>query len=456
MLPDHLRNKRIGVLGFGANHRALLAWLLDHGATDVTVYDENSAVAEQIGQAGIDVPVVVGADALGRVEADVVFRTPGLPLRRLDMLRAKGVTVTSQTELFLELCPARTIGVTGTKGKGTTSSLIAHILEGAGQRVFLAGNIGADPFAFLDDLTHGDTVVLELSSFQLDGIVVSPSVAVVLGVTSDHLDHHESLAAYREAKANIVRHQNPSDVAILNLDSPTALGYAAAAGGTVLYYSAHKSVDAGCYLLDGAYYWRDPRNEVPELIGSTETLAIQSAHNQENAAAAIAVAKLLGVSTSQVVAGVRSFPGLPHRTEMVMERDGVRWINDSYATVPDATIAAINAFRDPTLLIVGGSSKGADYTLLGAAIARADIKQLIALGPTGPQIAEAAHAAGFSREYTKIVSDLQSAVATAELSAKPGDVVLFSPASASFDQFKNAAERGERFRDLAKGRHATL
>ncbi|MBI4032596.1 UDP-N-acetylmuramoyl-L-alanine--D-glutamate ligase [Candidatus Berkelbacteria bacterium] len=452
MVPEQLRGKRIGILGFGANHRALLVWLQTHGAESITVFDEK-AKPEVSG-----VTVVSGPDAFKELDVDVLLRSPGIPLRRPELaaFAERGGRITSQTELFLELCPARTIGVTGTKGKGTTSSLIAHILDArretgdARGRVYLAGNIGKDPFEFLDELTPDDHVVLELSSFQLDGIRVSPRIAVVLGISTDHLDHHESVAAYHDAKSGIVRYQGPGDVAVMNLDSAAAFSMAELAGGTVLYYSTKKSVDAGCYLQEGTYYWRDPRTEVPEELATVDTLGIRAPHNQENAAAAITVAKLLGVETSSIVASIQSFKGLPHRTELVAEIGEVRWVNDSYATVPDATIAALRAFQAPIVLIVGGSSKGADYAELGRAIAAADVKQLVTMGETGPQIGEAAAVAGFPRERIRLVNGLTSAVSAAKLEAKRGDVVLLSPASASFDQFKNAAERGEAFRKLVQ------
>lgn len=446
MLPEHLRDKRIGILGFGTNHRALLTWLQQHGAESITVYDEK-AKPELEG-----VEVISGPDAFRAFDVDVLFRSPGIPLRRpeLQAFVERGGRITSQTELFLELCSARTIGVTGTKGKGTTSSLITHILELAGKRVFLAGNIGKDPFEFLDELMPDDFVVLELSSFQLDGIRHSPDIAVVLGVTSDHLDHHESVAAYHSAKANIVRHQQSGDVAVLNLDNEASLGYAEVAGGTVLYYSTRKSVDAGGYLVDGTYYWRDPRAEMPEVIATSAELGLAAPHIQENAAAAIAVAKLVGIDTSGVVAAIQTFRGLPHRLETVVEGD-IQWVNDSYATVPDATIAALRAFTAPILLIVGGSSKGADCRELGQAIAMSSVTRLLTMGETGPVIAAAAVAAGFPAERVTSAEVLDRAVDLARAEASAGTVILLSPASASFDQFTNASERGERFRELARG-----
>ncbi|MBI4022562.1 UDP-N-acetylmuramoyl-L-alanine--D-glutamate ligase [Candidatus Berkelbacteria bacterium] len=455
MVPEQLRGKRIGILGFGANHRALLGWLLTHGAEDVTVYDEDPGVAERVRSTGLRASVVAKPGALDQIESDVVFRSPGIPLHRLDALREQGIRITSQTELFLQVCPAATIGVTGTKGKSTVSSLIAELLKVNCQlskvkcQVYLAGNIGKDPFEFLDELTKDDTVVLELSSFQLDGIQQSPRIAVVLDVSVDHLDHHASLTAYHDAKSSIVRSQGPGDVAVLNLSSQVALGYAALAGGTVVYYASGKSVDAGCYLIDGTYWWRDPALEIPEEVATAEELGIEAPHNQENAAAAMAVAKLLGIPNETIVVAIRSFSGLPHRLELVAEIGHVRWINDSYATVPDATMAAFASFGEaPLLLIVGGYDKGVPWQALGAAIASHAPKLLLTIGQTGPAIAQAAVAAGYPEERIVAAETLTQAVAVAAQRATAGDVVLLSPASASFDQFDNVTHRGEVFRSL--------
>lgn len=455
MLPDDLRGQRIGIFGFGVNNRALTAWLVSHGAADLVVVDEWPQAEQQVREAGLGVAVVAGAGAFDRPGTlDVIFRTPGMRPDHpaLVRYREQGARISSQTDLFLQLCPARTIGVTGTKGKGTTASLLAHLLEGRGQgRVFLAGNIGKDPFEFLDELQANDVVVLELSSGQLVDAQHSPNLAIVLDITADHLDYHATLGEYVDAKRNIVRHQQPGDVSLLNLDSQAASSFALDAGGTTLYYSVRKSVDAGGFIADDKVYYRDPRSAGAVEVVSVDELPLPGSHSQVNALAAITAAAMLGMEPGEICAQLKTFRGLPHRLETVGTKGGVKWVNDSYATVPDATIAALESFSEPLVLIVGGSTKGLDWHELGRMIAQRSPKALLAIGQTGPEIADAAQRAGLAVDRIAIVDGLPAAVTRASAIAVDGDVVLLSPASTSFGEFQNATERGNQFRSLVEG-----
>ncbi len=458
MLPDHLRDTRIGILGFGTNNRELTRWLLRHGASEVVVYDEKLSAQEIIDWLDGDVEVVVGPKAFSRIDVAVAFRSPGLALHREELQAAasRGVRLSSQTALFLELCPARTIGITGTKGKGTTSTLIARMLEqqrqseGARSRggVYLAGNIGTDPFSFMDDLSQDDLVVLELSSFQLDGITNSPRIAVVLGVAADHLDYHPSLEHYQAAKVTIVRHQYADDSAVLNLDNATSLSFAEQTAAHVYYTSRQKAVDQGAYLKQESFVWRDAHAE--EVVATLEDLQLRGGHNVDNALAAIAAAKLAGASTPAIRQALREFVGLPMRLEKCLEHNGIQWYNDSLATGPGPTVAALESFLEPIVLIAGGSDKGLDYLPLGQAIAKAHVRALITIGATGPVIAAAAEASDFPASRVTSAETLERAVRMAQSAAKPGDVILFSPASASFDQFPNAKVRGRQFHELVQ------
>ena len=466
MLPDDLRGQRIGIFGFGINNRALTAWLVRHGAESLTVFDERPDIESEVQTLGLDVSVKSGPGAFERAhDLDVIFRTPGLhpdhPV--LKQLREQGVRITSQTDLFLQLCPARTVGITGTKGKGTTSALLAYLLnakrppageagktQNAKPNVYLAGNIGTDPFEFLDELQPDDTVILELSSAQLADVQRSPNLAIVLDVSADHLDYHADLTEYLKAKQAIVRYQGAGDVALLNLDSAASREFSLVAGGTVLYYSTTKSVDAGGYIVGEQIYYRDPRDQTAAEIATTDELPLRGTHNRTNALAAITAALMLGVQPSDLRGQLQSFSGLPHRLETMATKRGVMWVNDSFATVPQATIQAIQSFDEPLLLIVGGSGKGLAWDDLAAAIATRHLKCLLTIGATGPEIARIAQAAGFPADRVIAAEDLPTAVAEASNHVKPGDVVLLSPASASFDQFRNATERGEQFRALVK------
>ncbi|MBI2589982.1 UDP-N-acetylmuramoyl-L-alanine--D-glutamate ligase [Candidatus Berkelbacteria bacterium] len=456
MFPDRLRQSRIGILGFGVNNRELARWLVRHGVSKLTVYDENPAVTDALKRLGLtSIRVVAGPGAFKKVEADVAFRSPGIPRHRPEFQAAlkRGVEISSQTDLFLEFCPAQVIGVTGTKGKGTTSSLIAHLLaqEKKSGALHLAGNIGQDPFEFLDALTAQDRVVLELSSFQLIDLKHSPSVAVVLAVSSDHLDHHSTREEYVGAKQNIVKYQKSDDLVVLNLDNATALAFGAATRARAYYYSIRKSVDVGAFYSKETIYWRQLGQEIPQVVAHSEDVSLIGEHNRLNVVAALTTVLALGYSQDKIASALRSFPGLSHRLELVAEDQGVRWYNDSYATIPEATIVALNSFQAPIHLIVGGSNKGAEWHELGEAIAHSQVKQLLSIGETGPKIADAALEAGYDKARIFDAITLEAALRQARSQAKFGDVVLLSPASASFDQFKNASQRGEIFKSLVRG-----
>ncbi len=454
MLPQFLENLRIGIIGFGVNNRALTRWLVKNGASEVVVYDENPNARNH--GTTLNVEWELGEGALERISANVIYKSPGIPWDHPAIVsaQAKGIQVSSQTELFLTLCPAKTVGVTGTKGKGTTSTLIANIMERhykeIGGTVYLAGNIGRDPFEFLDDLKPHDLVVLELSSFQLEGIRKSPNVAVVLGITEDHIDYHHTVEAYHDAKTGIVRNQHKDDVVILNLDSETAFAFAQMAISQVYYYSATKSVDKGVFVRDGAFAWREDLDVSPQIVAYTSDTQMLGAHNLSNISAGLTACLVLGAKINSIIPELRQYKGLPHRIEKIIEVNGISWYNDSASTNPDTTIAAINSFLEKKILIAGGSDKGVDYGKLGHALARSNIKKLILMGTTAGKISASAQAHGFAGEDVVMVDNLEDAVKVAKDFAKAGDVVLLSPASASFDMFANYEVRGSQFRELVK------
>ncbi len=452
MLPDYLRGARIGILGFGVNHQSLVRWLVAQGADDIVVYDESESTGDRLDEQGLSVERVLGPGAFDDIDAEIVFRSPGIPPDRAELTAAaaRGVRITSQTSLFLELCPANVIGVTGTKGKSTTSSLIAAMLaQGiADGQVYLAGNIGKDPFDFLDTLIPNDWVVLELSSFQLADLERSPHIAVVLGIASDHLEYHKEQSAYVAAKANIVAHQTPADYAVLNLEDTASFAFALETRAQIRYYAANAPVDQGVCVAGDTFVWRTAQGD--ETVATVGDLRLRGWHNVSNAAAAIAAAALAGCSVEAIVAGLRGFAGLPHRLELVHDAAGVAWYDDSIATNPSAAEAAIRSFLEPVILIAGGSDKGLDYAGFGGIIAATGVKRLIVIGQTGPVIAEQAEYHDYPADRIVVAGTLDAAVAAARSAAMAGDVVLLSPASASFDQFPNYKVRGEQFAALAK------
>jgi UDP-N-acetylmuramoylalanine--D-glutamate ligase len=444
-------HKKVALLGFGSENKAVFGYIASKGA-EITICDQREALA--------DLPEGV-ATRLGKeylqhlTDFNIIVRSPGIPYltREIQLARQAGAQITSQTKLFLEACPSQIIGVTGTKGKSTTTALIANILQQLKTakempgNVYAAGNIGLPPVTLLERLTKDDWVVLELSSFQLQDVTTSPHIAVVLNVSIDHLDHHRDEAEYISAKKNIVRYQKPDDALVVHLDSLTSTMFADETPATAYFYSREKSVDHGAYveraLGDDHIVLRMP-GQSEAVICKVDEVPLVGPYNLENVTAAITAAALAGAGVESIKNGVVGFAGLAHRLQLVAETAGVRYYDDSKSTTPDSTIAAILSFDQPVILIVGGSSKGADFTELVEQITSSQVRSVITLGPEGEQITR------LLEEYDApqtVVSGgtMQETVLLAAALAEPGDVVLLSPAAASFHAFKSAEDRGDQF-----------
>ncbi|OGE79432.1 MAG: UDP-N-acetylmuramoylalanine--D-glutamate ligase [Candidatus Doudnabacteria bacterium RIFCSPHIGHO2_01_FULL_46_14] len=428
MTLSELAQKKIVIAGLGENNRHLAEYFrkLRIPFTVISDWEEAGTLKGRL------------------AEYEVIFRTPGLPLRSqaIEEAQKAGRIIYSQTKLFFDLCPAKIIAVTGTKGKGTTSTLIAKILEAAGRKVYLAGNIGRDPFEFLEQVKPEDWVVLELSSFQLQDVSKSPHIAVVLKITPEHLDYHESFEEYIGAKMPIVKFQSAKDITVLNYDSEITRNFAEETEAQIYWNSTERLVHPGCFVKDEKIFFNE--NEIIK----TTVVKLLGRFNLENVTAAIAAVTAAGVTDSEVIKKVISeFKGLEHRLELVAEIKGVRFYNDSFATTPETTMAALTAFDSPIILIAGGSEKNSNYHGLARKIAEHKVKDLIAVGITGPKIAALARDAGFGGKiYDTDLTDMEKIVAKANSVADPGDVVLLSPASASFDMFANYKQRGELFK----------
>ncbi len=446
-----LDNKRLALLGLGLEHRALAAYLRAAGLS-FSICDEREIDAvEELGPA-IDEWRLGPGYLDGLEDFDLVFRTPGLPALhpKLQAARRSGVEVSSQTALFFDRCPAPILGITGTKGKGTTASLIALMLGGHSPygRVELGGNIGRPPIEFLGGLTPLDLAVLELSSFQLQDLPFSPSIAVVLNLLTDHLDYHESRSEYVEAKASIHRHQHRDNCLIVNADSCEVAAFAAGSSSQRLSFSIETEVEAGSWVEDEAIWHRPPgghREKVCEL----SAIRLHGPHNLTNAVAAVTAARAAGGGQADAIASALSeFEGLPHRLQKVAQIQGVEFYDDSAATMPDAAIAAIRSFSAPVLLIAGGASKGADFGDLAREIASSSVRVLVLIGEEGERLAaEMGKTGSFSGEIVA-VGAMESAVAAVRQRARRGDVVLLSPACASFGLFDNYVARGIAFTEL--------
>ena len=444
---QYLHQRRIALLGLGVENRAL-ARFLHARQISFSVCDARAPATPvegvqqwRIGDRYLD----------DLTDFDLLFRTPGLPTLdpRLREARRCGVEVSSQTRLFLQLCPAPVLGITGTKGKGTTTALMYALLEtDPAARVFSGGNIGRPPLEFVDELQPTDRVVLELSSFQLQDLDQSPHIAVVLSVTEDHLDYHADRAEYVDAKKPVCRYQKPGDILIVNRDCPTARTFAEESPATLWAFSTTTPSIPGAWIADGQL-WACCSGTQPIAVCPVADLPLRGQHNWSNVAAAVAGALAFGASATHFAEAICSFKGLPHRLEYVAERDGVTYYNDSLATTVDAACAAIQAFDAPLLLIAGGASKGADFSTLGTAIAEANVRAVLLIGQEAPRIAAAVQQAGVG-EIVHYCRDLPQALDTARHLAQTGDVVLLSPACASFDQFASYAERGDLFKRLVR------
>lgn len=383
---------------------------------------------------------------------DIIFRSPGIYRYNAKLKEAekKGVFVTSATKLFFELCPAKIIGVTGTKGKGTTATLIYKILKKSRHReVFLAGNLGKPMLDVLPYLTHGSIVVLELSSAQLIDLTVSPWMAVVLDITPDHLDYHQSLSEYYRAKKNILKFQKPNDLAVFNYDSPRIRKWAKQSKGHVYFFSCKQEIPIGSFVKDAKEIILKITKR-KEILGKVAELKIIGSHNWLNICAACCAATLAGANSENIKETIFSFKGNSHRLEFVRKWQGIDFFNDSASTNPCSLAAAVKSFNKPVILIAGGSEKGLSFDDAGKAIAKSFVKTVILLGKTKRKIKRSILRAEFKGKIIDKTKTLKGCLGYALRASQKGDVILFSPGSASFDMFDNYQHRGEKFKSLVK------
>lgn len=445
---EMLRGKPVLVLGLGVSNRPLAKLLLAYGAQvtgcDMATYEQLDKEILKLEAEGMKLKL--GKDYLKDLRGDVAFRTPGLHPNHpaLCGLRESGTKITSEMEAFFEICPCMTIAVTGSDGKTTTTTLIAKILERAGKRVWVGGNIGQPLLPMAGEMKSTDVAVVELSSFQLMDMHKSPHIALMTNLAPNHLDVHEDMGEYVGAKENIYRYQTAADIAIFNRDNKITASFAAKAHGTVKEFSRREKLTRGIYLADGIIY---RAGEVPEKILEQKEIFIPGIHNAENYMAAICAVE--GLASDEDIRYVaRNFGGVEHRIELVRVKDGVSYYNDSIASSPSRTIAGLRSFPRKIILIAGGYDKHIPYDVLGPEIT-SHVKKLILTGETTEKIRIAVESAADYRlgapEIT-CVPDFYDAIRTASALAEDGDVVMLSPASASFDHFKNFMERGNAFK----------
>ena len=441
-----LGNKSIAVLGLGVSNRPLVRLLLEFGC-QVTGCDKTPR--EQLDEEVLELEKLgcklhVGPNYLEGVQAEILFRTPGMHPNNpaIEALRQRGAQVTSEMEVFFEVCPCNLIAVTGSDGKTTTTTLVSEMLKASGKTVWLGGNIGTPLLPLCRQMKKEDFAVVELSSFQLMDMRRSPQRALITNLAPNHLDIHKDMEEYVESKKNIYRFQDETGMLVLNADN--AITATLRGNGETRFFSRKQKTNC-VWEENGVIYRRG------EPLLETREILIPGTHNIENYMAAIALVE--GLATDDAIRQVaKNFGGVEHRIELVRVKDGVRYYNDSIASSPSRTIAGLRSFPEKVLLIAGGYDKHIPYDVLGPEIC-AHVKKLFLGGATGPKIRAAVeNAPEYRPGMPEIVDcgDFTQATLAAAQAAEPGDVVLMSPASAAFDQFKNFMVRGQYFKKLVK------
>lgn len=446
---ESLKNRRVTVIGAGVSNRPLIKLLCQAGIVP-TVCDRSTELHPEL--AGLDLRTSLGEGYLDALDADVIFRTPGLhpdvpPLRAA---RKAGALFTSEMEVFMRLCPCRIIAVTGSDGKTTTTSLIAQMLRDGGYRVHVGGNIGKPLLAEIPDMRAEDIVVLELSSFQLHSMNCAPDVAIITNLAPNHLDVHPSYADYVDAKKQIFQHQRPDSLLVLNADNADTAACAPEAAGRVCWFSRQQAVENGVYLAPDGNIIR-AENGCERVIMPASDIRLPGVHNIENMMAAFAAVSAF-LPDEALRHTATTFAGVAHRLETVRVLRGVRFINDSIASSPSRTEAGLRCFDEKLILIAGGKDKGVPFDDLGPLICE-HVKSLYLTGPTSDKIKAAVENATEYKPGAPAIhcmDNFTETVRAAAAEAVEGDIVLLSPASTSFDRFKNFEERGNTFRSIVE------
>lgn len=450
---EYIRFRKVAVIGLGVSNLPLLEYLYNKKA-EVTVFDERTL--EEIPEETInkintyEFDTFFGKNCLENLNGfNVIFRSPScLPTRpELQKEADRGAIVTTEVEMLMEMCPCKIIGVTGSDGKTTTTSLINAILQHAGYRTFLGGNIGTPLFTKLPEMEPNDIVVLELSSFQLMNMNISPDIAVITNITPNHLNIHKDYQEYIDAKKCIFKNQKENGILILNYDNDITRECSKEANGKVIFFSSKTKLDNGFIVDDDII--KECNDGIRKHILNTDEVILRGNHNFQNIATALAATKTL-VGTDVAIEAIKIFKPVEHRIEFVREIDGVKWYNDSASSSPTRTISGLNAFKENIILIAGGYDKNLEYEPLAKPVVD-KVSTLILIGQTAEKIYDVVKNES-EKENKKIninmCDTLEQTIEIAKKSAKKGDVVLFSPASASFDMFKNFADRGNKFKDL--------
>ena len=448
-----LKGKKVGILGLGVSNLPLIDYLYEYGANiylfDEKEYDKlDSNVKEKINK--YNLKCNLGNNCMEDLKNfDIIFRSPSILPTRKELVdeASRGCLITTEIEMLMKLIPSKIIGITGSDGKTTTTTLISECLKANGYNVYVGGNIGTPLFTKANEMTEEDIVVLELSSFQLMGMTVSPNISVITNITPNHLNIHKDMEEYILSKRRIIDNQNKDDVCVLNYNDEIVKDFSNYAKGEVRYFSKFDNISNGFCIKNNAIY-RVIDNNYSKIIDTKDVL-LRGNHNYENICTCLsAIIDLIDINKATKV--FKSFKGVEHRLEFIREINGVKWYNDSVSSSPTRTIAGLNSYDENIVLIAGGYDKHIDYDVIGEPIVN-KVSTLILMGDTKEKIYNATVKAEekLNKKVDKyMVSSLEEAVNLALNKAKIGEVVLFSPASASFDMFKNFADRGENFKTL--------
>ena len=452
---DILNERRIIVVGFARQGQALARWLPTVGARPVVT---DGKTAEQLGINPDDFPgvrFVLGENPLELLDrADMVCVSGGVPLTipLIEEAVRRQIPVTNDAQLFVDRCPAPLVGITGSAGKTTTTTLVGQMVKNGGFKTWIGGNIGNVLLDVLNYIQPKDRVVMELSSFQLELMTSSPQIGAVLNVTPNHLDRHGNMEAYMNAKAHIIAHQNVEGVAVLNKDDLGSMVLESIAGGTVCWFSRREIVSDGAFLAGARLFvaGRSSTSGDPEFVCEVGDIPLRGDHNVSNVLAACAIAGAVGVTPEVLANTVRTFKGVPHRLETVREVNDVTWVNDSIATAPERVLAALRSYTEPLVLLLGGADKKLPWDEL-IALTAYKCRHVVCFGRDGDIPMEAARRLQVDMSMYTRVGTLEEAVEAAARVAEAGDVVLLSPGMTSYDAYPNFEVRGEQFRALVGG-----
>ena len=445
-ISNHIKDKSILILGFGKEGKSSYRFirnLFPEKKLSIADKDTNNEAAIEVGKHDPNTNIVLGDDYLSQINNyDLVIKSPGIYLPEL------GENISSQTALFLQFFSEQTIGITGTKGKSTTSSLIHHILKQGGKDSLLVGNIGQPPFDIIDKIKNDTMVVFELSSHQLTDVNHSPSAAIFLNLFPEHLDHYPDIETYGKAKSRIFEYLKPNDVQIYNSDQKILSAFLnpSMSRNQTLGYSSKKS--AACFLEDGQIFVREEKEFMP-VINKNEIKNLIGSHNMQNIMAATLACKHKGLGIKKIRNGILSFKSLEHRLEYVGNFSNIHFYNDSIATIPEASIMAIKAIPETDTLLLGGFDRGLDYSDLYIYLKKSSVRNFLFMGPAGQRMYD--EFTEFSRRNKNCVrvNSMKDAFTHIPKITKKGKACLLSPAAASYDQYKNFEERGHEFKKIA-------